>query len=94
MKPGQGEVQDCMLHCDNQGLAIVWSCKATLSEPADVEAYSLGLVYKAYPIGCRSQHTFLLRLRLYPVRGQWLLLMWTHACMVGAPSAVVVNADA
>ncbi len=84
-------MRDHMLHYDNQGLAIVWSCKATLGESADVEAYSLvviGLVYKIYPDGCRRQHTFLLRLRPYPVREHWLLLMWTQACMGGVPIAV------
>lgn len=33
-------MRDHMLYCDNQGRAVVWSCKATLSESADVEAYN------------------------------------------------------
>lgn len=37
-------MQDHMLHCDNQGLAGVWSCQATLSECADVGAYNLVVI--------------------------------------------------
>jgi hypothetical protein len=33
----------------------------------------IGLVYKAYPDGCRHKYTFLPRLRPYPVRGHQLL---------------------
>ncbi len=33
----------------------------------------IGLVYKAYPDGCRNEYTFLPRLRPYPVRGHWTL---------------------
>jgi len=33
----------------------------------------IGLVYKAYPDGCRHKYTFLPKPRPYPVRGHWLL---------------------
>jgi len=41
----------------------------------------IGLVYKAYPDGCRHKYTYLPRLRPYPVRGHRLLcwsmtLLW------------------
>ena len=49
-------MQDCMLHCDNQGPAIAWSRKATLSEPADVEANSLVVIGLVYADGVSIPH--------------------------------------
>ena len=56
-------MQDHMLHCDNQGLAGVWSCKATLSESADVGTYNLVVIGLVYPHGCWREYTFLPRLK-------------------------------
>ncbi len=33
----------------------------------------IDLAYMAYPDACRHKITFLLRLRLYPLSGDWLL---------------------
>jgi len=51
--------------------AAPFALGAVIKQPA-ISLVVIGLVYKAYPDGCRHKHTLLPRLRPYPVRGHRL----------------------
>ncbi len=71
----QAQLDFHQLDCDTDAT----NCFATLcSSQLLLSAVMIGLLYMAYPDGCRLETTFLPRLRPHPVRGHHLLCFISH----------------